>query len=201
MCEVARRIAYGYDLCKASEAERGCGDERHSGVMVIIFRFIVLLIALAAIVGCQSAKSTPEADLAPGSPELEQLYQEGRAAYFAEEYQTAAEIFARVVDNDPEHLKALINWGVALSRGGNPKDAIPKFEQALSRDPNHAEAIYNLGTALQRLGEHEAAVAQYQKAVALNPAISTPQLQRYLERMEPRRQDSQISQPDTSSTR
>ena len=169
--------------------------------MVIMFRLIVLLMALAAMGGCQSAKSAPETVIAPGSPELEQLYQQGRAAYFAEDYHAAAEMFARVVAIEPEHLRALINWGVALSRGGNPKDAIPKFEQALSRDPNHAWAKYNLGTALQRLGEHEAAVAQYQQAVALDPAISTPELRRYLERMEPRRQDSAIQSPEAPAPR
>ena len=117
----------------------------------------------------------------PDSPELEKLYQEGRAAYLSEDYQTAAAIFERVVKSDPTHIKALINWGVSLSRDGDPKEALPKFEQALARDPNHAWAMYNLGVALQRLGEHEAAMIQYKQAVERDPALLTPEMKHYFE--------------------
>ncbi|ETX08315.1 tetratricopeptide repeat protein [Candidatus Entotheonella palauensis] len=160
--------------------------------MVTIFRLVVLLMVLAAAGACQSTKSGSETALEPGSPELEQLYQEGRATYLSEDYQSAASIFARVVENDPMHIKALINWGAALSRGGKPKEAIAKFEQALARDPNHAWAMYNLGVSLQRLGEHEAAVVQYKQAVERDSTILTPKLQNYLDRKEPKQQDSGI---------
>lgn len=161
--------------------------------MVTICRLIVLLLALIALGACQSAKSGPDADLQPGSPELEQLYQEGRAAYLSEDYTAAAETFGRVVEVDPEHLKALINWGASLSRSGNPKEAIPKFEQALARDPNNASAMYNLGVSLQRLGEHEAAIAQYKQAVERDPSLLTPEMERYLQRRGPKAQDRAIN--------
>lgn len=172
--------------------------------MRTIFRLIVLLSILAATGACQSAKSGSNAALSPGSPELDQLYQQGRVAYLDGDYETAAATFARVAAIDPEHLNALINWGVSLSRSGQPKAAIPKFEQALARNPNHAWARYNLGVAWQRLGEHASAVAHYEQAVALNPAILTPELTRYLQRQEPRIQDSQINMqgpPPASSPR
>lgn len=161
--------------------------------MITILRLVVLLMVLAATGACQSPKAGPEAALKPGSPELEQLYQEGRAAYISEDYQAAAATFARVVESDPTHLKALINWGVSLSRGGNPKDALPKFEMALARDPNHAWAMYNLGVALQRMGEHEAAIAQYKLAVERDSTLLTPEMQDYLRRKEPRRLNSEIN--------
>lgn len=160
--------------------------------MVAIFRLVALLIILAASGSCQSTKSGSEIALQPGSPELEQLYQEGRAAYLSEDYQAAAAAFARVVEIDPTHIKALINWGVSLSRGGNPKEAIAKFEQALARDPNNAWAMYNLGVALERLGEHEAAITRYKQAVALDSTLLTPEMKRYLQRKEPKGQDSAI---------
>ncbi len=161
--------------------------------MVVIFRLVVLLIVLVTTGACQSTKSDSDAAPKPGSPELEQLYQEGRAAYIDEDYQTAAMTFARVVEIDPTHIKALINWGASLSRDGNPKEAIPKFKQALARDPNHAWAIYNLGVSLQRLGEHEAAIAQYKQAVERNPDFLTPEMKRYLQRRAPKKQDSEIN--------
>ncbi len=170
--------------------------------MVMIRRLVVLLLALIVLGACQSAKPGPNADLQPGSPGLEQLYQEGRAAYLSEDYETAAATFAQVVEIDPEHLKALINWGASLSRSGNAREAIPKFEQALARDPNHAAAMYNLGVSLQRLGEHEAAIAQYNQAVARDPSLLTPEMKRYLQRRGPKRQDREINlnaPPSTSS--
>lgn len=166
--------------------------------MVMIRRLVVLLFALIALGACQSAKSGPSADLQPGSPELEQLYQEGRAAYLSEDYESAATTFAQVVAIDPEHIRALVNWGVSLSRSGDARAAIPKFQQALARDPNHAGAMYNLGVSLQRLSEHEAAVVQYNQAVARDPSLLSPELKRYLERRGPKQQDREIGVPSTS---
>jgi tetratricopeptide (TPR) repeat protein len=161
--------------------------------MGTIFRLVALLSIMVATGACQNTKSTAELVLKPGSPELEQLYQEGRAEYLSEDYQTAAATFERVVEIDPTHLNALINWGVSLSRDGNPKEAIPKFELALSRDPNNAWAMYNLGVALQRLGEHEAAIAQFKQAVEHNPAILTSEMKRYFEHKESKRQENEIN--------
>ncbi len=172
--------------------------------MIAIFRFVVLLMVLVVAGACQSTKAGSETALQPGSPELEKLYQEGRAAYLSEDYQTAAAAFARVVESDPTHVKALINWGASLSRGGNPKAAIPKFEQALARDPNQAWAMYNLGVSLQRLGEHEAAIVQYKLAMERDPSLLTPEMKRYLQRKEPKRQDSEINpqgSPSPSTSR
>ena len=87
----------------------------------------------------------------------------------------------------------------SLSRDGHPKEAIPKFEQALARDPNHAWAKYNLGVALQRLGEHEAAIIQYKQAVELNPAILTPEMERYFEHKEHKQQENQINMRESST--
>lgn len=167
--------------------------------MVMIFRLVVLLMVLVATGACQSTKSGSHAALEPGSPELERLYQEGRAAYLSKDYETAATTFERVAENDPTHINALINWGTSLSRSGNPRAAIPKFEQALTRDPNHAWAMYNLGVSLQRLGEHEAAIAQYKLAVDRNPAILTPEMKRYFQRKAPKQQDRAISMPGSAS--
>ena len=97
--------------------------------------------------------STPErtfGKLDPGTPQLEQLYQEGRADYQNGKYDDAVRKFAYVVEVDPTHLNALINWGVALSSGNKPEAAVPKFQQALSREPNNAATLYNLGDAATR---------------------------------------------------
>jgi Flp pilus assembly protein TadD len=158
-----------------------------------IVRCILLLGVIFVLVSCQP--QPPAETLKVDTPALEQLYQEGRMAYEADKFDEAAEKFALVVSTDPTHWRALINWGVALSRGGEPALAIPKFQQALALDPNNAEAYYNWGVALERLGEHDQAVEQYEQALALKVELSTPALQRYLRRHQRLQQETEIGVP------
>jgi Flp pilus assembly protein TadD len=159
---------------------------------------ILLLCAVLALVSCQkSSPSPPDVALQPGTPTLEQVYQEGRMDYKAGRFDEAAEKFARVVGADPEHVRALINWGVALSRGGKPEQAIPKFQQALALDPVNPEAYYNWGVALERLGRDPEAVEKYEQALALKAELLTSALQGYLQRHRPQSQDNEIELPPT----
>jgi tetratricopeptide (TPR) repeat protein len=165
-------------------------------VLVIRSRLMLLLSTLVLLTSCQNStapKSTTA--LQPGSPALEEIYQEGRAAYQASHFDKAAEIFESVVEADPQHLNALINWGAALSSGNKPEAALSKYQQALARDPNNVAALYNLGVAYQRLGQHAEAIEQYDRAVALNQAMLTPSLQRYFQRQRPKLQETQIDIP------
>lgn len=158
---------------------------------------IVCACAVFVLVACQvqtPPDATGEADMAA----IEQLYQAGRTAYAAGKYTEAAETFGRVVQRVPNHYKALVNWGVALSRGGKPEEAIVKFQQALALDPEHhnnAEVYYNWGVALERLGKHRDAVEKFDQAVALNAALETPELQGYLRRYRPVQPNAPVSIP------
>jgi Flp pilus assembly protein TadD len=164
---------------------------------------LVLGVLIAVLVGACSSTQQSASIPAPGSLPLEQLYQEGRIAYEAGRFDEAVDKFARVVQSDPLHLKALINWGAALARSGNIAEAILKYQQALTLDPNSAEAYYNWGVALERLGHHQEAVDKYNIAVALKTQILTPELDRYLQRQRARLQENQIksvpAKPSTSA--
>ena len=157
----------------------------------------VLGLLLALLLGaCSSAtQSADTSTLAPLA--LEQLYQEGRIAYAADRFDEAADKFASVVRNDPQHLNALINWGAALARGGKLVEAVGKYQQAIALDPYSAEAYYNWGVALERLGNDREAVDKYDKAVALKAQLLTPELERYLQRQRAKQQDSQIKSVPT----
>jgi tetratricopeptide (TPR) repeat protein len=162
--------------------------------MAMTSAWLALLIGTTVLLtSCQSAKQEPKLVVyEPGSASLEELYQEARAAYLADSFRTAAEKFAKVVAADPQHLKALINWGAALSRGGHPQEALPKFEQALVMDPNNAAAWYNMGVALERLGRHDEALKHYHRAVELDSSVLTPVLQRYIHSQKTRQQERRI---------
>lgn len=168
--------------------------------MPTTYRRILFLCTMLALVSCSSAQQ-PGAALAPAT--LEQTYQEGRVAYnagveleglgkrqeAARRFAEAAEKFAYVVSTDPQHLNALINWGLTLDRIGKPVQAIEKYQQALAQDANKAAAYYNWGWTLERLRKHQEAMAKYEQALALDAELMTPALQRYLQRHRPQQQE------------
>ena len=135
--------------------------------------------ALAALLAACAPKDEQPAPLnAEDTEQLEQVYQQGRAAYLAERYDEAAGHFARVANADPEHLKARINWGASLSRGGRPLEALDHFQQVLEQEPDNAAAFYNWGATLARLGKHEEALGKFDRARELGGLELPPALQR-----------------------
>jgi tetratricopeptide (TPR) repeat protein len=166
-----------------------------NGVMKTMFGLVLLFSIPLVLTSCQTPPQPSTAAVAPEPVAIEQLYQEGRAAYEAGDFTAAAEKFARVADADATNLNALINWGAALARGGQALEAISKYQLALARDPNNAAAYYNWGVALERLRKHAEAVEKYERAIALQSDLLTPTLQAYLERQRSRKQDTQISTP------
>ena len=175
------------------------GIIRNEGGCLMRMLYCLWLLVPLALLSCTPPKP-PEVSPPQEASALEQLYEEAKAAYRAGRYAEAAAKFARVVQADPQHVRALINWGVALSRGGKPQQAIPKFQQALVLDPAQAEAYYNWGVALERLGRHAEAVAKYERAIELNAKLLTPTLKRYLERHRPLTQDTAIESTPTTPT-
>jgi tetratricopeptide (TPR) repeat protein len=153
---------------------------------------LMLCVLLAVTLGACSNTTQSAGTTAPPTLTLEEIYQAGRIAYAAGRFDEAANNFARVVHDDPQHLNALINWGAALSRSGKPVEAIEKYEQAVLQDPNSAEAYYNWGVALERIGKHLEAIERYDKAIALKAQLLTPELNQYLQRHRAAKQDTQI---------
>jgi len=169
--------------------------------MAIRYRPALCLLALCLLVACggeEQAKVPPP----PTALTVEAVYQEGRAAYEAGKYTEAIDKFVYVVQTDPHHTNALVNWGAALSRSGKLEDAIAKYKLALLQDPDKAEAYYNWGVTLERMGKHQEAIERYDQALALNVHLSTPALRRYIERHRPQEQESRVKSmmPMTSPT-
>jgi tetratricopeptide (TPR) repeat protein len=109
----------------------------------------------------------------------------GKRQEAARKFAEAAEKFAYVVSTAPQHLNALINWGLTLDRIGKPIQAIDKYQQALAQDAKKAAAYYNWGWTLERLRKHQEAVTKYEQALALDAELMTPALQRYLQHHRP----------------
>ena len=157
-----------------------------------------LLLALTMMLGACGPKDEQPLPLnAADTEQLEQVYQEGRAAFQEGRFEDAVGHFARVADADPEHIKARINWGVSLSRGGRPLEALGHFQRALEQEPDNPSALYNWGSALARLGRHEEALEKFQRARDLGIADLPPNLQRTLDAYVSRHRRSEpVTDPD-----
>ena len=164
-------------------------------------RWVLLLALVLMLAACGPKDELPLPLNAGNTEQLEQVYQEGRAAFIEGRFEDAAGHFARVANADPEHLKARINWGVSLSRGGRPLEALGHFQRALEQEPDNASALYNWGSALARLGRHEEALEKFQRARDLGIEDLPPNLQRTLDAYVSRHQRSEpVTEPDGDGT-
>lgn len=166
--------------------------------MVSSARRALLLAVTALFLAACGPQDVGPLPLDPQDAEqLAQVYQEGRAAFLEGRYEDAAGHFARVANADPGHLKARVNWGASLSRGGRPLEALGHFQRVLEQEPENAGALYNWGAALARLGREEEALDKFDRARELGISDLPPSLQRALDSYESRhrRGDSETEVP------
>jgi tetratricopeptide (TPR) repeat protein len=97
------------------------------------------------------------------------LVEAGTAAFSRGELASAAELFRRAVQEDPEHATAWLNLGTALFRLGRADEAREAFEEALRLDPGRPRSHRNLGTLLAAAGEFPEAIEHYRTALKSNP--------------------------------
>ena len=170
--------------------------------MVTIWRRLGVVCTLVLLASCSSQKSA-QVPLAPQTPALEKVYQDGRLAFKERRYDEAAAQFARVVAADPENLKARLNWAAALSYLNKPGEAIMQCQYVLARDPTSAEAYYQWGAVLVRLGKDQEALEKFDQAFALKPMAELLQddpllqqrLQDYLKRQRRQALDGDVARP------
>jgi len=170
--------------------------------MATIWRGIGCVCTLLLLVSC-SSEQPAQVPLAPNTQALEQVYQNGRVAFKERRYDDAAAHFARVVAADPEHLKARLNWAIALSRSNKVSEAIVQCQNVLARDPTNAVAYYQWGAVLVRAGKHPEALEKFDQAFALKPMTELLQddpllqqsLQAYLKRQRRQASDAEVARP------
>jgi superkiller protein 3 len=100
---------------------------------------------------------------------IDQLFEQGKAAYNAGNYAQAELIWRRVIELDSKYAAAYNNLGNALSDQGKLEEAIAAYRQAIQLDPKYAYAYYGLGNALSDQGKLEEAIAAYRQAIQLDP--------------------------------
>jgi predicted TPR repeat methyltransferase len=90
------------------------------------------------------------------------LQQEGRI-------QAAAQLYARILEQLPDHVDALNFLGVAKFQLGDAQAALELIDRAIELKPDFAGAYNNLGNVLARLDRPNEAARAYQRVIELDP--------------------------------
>jgi tetratricopeptide (TPR) repeat protein len=75
----------------------------------------------------------------------------------------------KALDLAPNSYRDRLNYGLALLRSGNNKDAITELEKAQKQDPSLPYTWFNLGVALKREGRYPDAIRQFERMAQLVP--------------------------------
>lgn len=84
----------------------------------------------------------------------------------------AGQLYAAVLQHDPDHPEALHLSGVLARQRGDAEQAVELIGAALDRAGDKAIMLCNLGAALQDLQRHEQALDAYERAIALQPGYA-----------------------------
>ena len=95
--------------------------------------------------------------------------EQGITCYQQGKYGEAKEIFAGILNAEPEQTNALCLLGMAEKNLGEMKSAIAHYQQALALKPDFLEAQFNLGNALKIDGQVKEAIVAYQRVLEIAP--------------------------------
>lgn len=85
------------------------------------------------------------------------------------DYRSSLSIWADTATKAPTNARAHTNWGNALVRLGQRRDALERYREAIRLDPDYAEARHNLGLALLQEGRPEESIPAFHEAIHLRP--------------------------------
>lgn len=81
----------------------------------------------------------------------------------------AAQLYRQVLQQQPNHARALSMLGVIACQTGNLLEGITYYRQAIALAPALIDAYHNLALALQMSGQLDEAIQQYRMAIAQQP--------------------------------
>ncbi len=97
------------------------------------------------------------------------LFEAALACHQAGRLAQAERIYRRILANQPNHVAALANLGLAALTQGRAEEAVVTLRRAVSLRPDNTQAALNLAEALRATGALEQALAAYRRAAALVP--------------------------------
>jgi len=107
------------------------------------------------------------ADIDDRRRESERLERLADIAKLQDKYYTAASLYARVIDDEPDDAVAYNDRGLAYSIKGDNDRAIADYTKAIEIKPDDAFAYYNRGAAYSDKGDKDRAIADFRKSLKL----------------------------------
>jgi tetratricopeptide (TPR) repeat protein len=105
----------------------------------------------------------------PETAKVDELYESAAAAAKADKWETALELYKRVVVLEPKHKYAWNNLGLVQRELVQNDDAIASFKKAIEVNPYDEWAYNNLGLVLWTKRDYDAAAAAFRKQLEVNP--------------------------------
>jgi len=85
------------------------------------------------------------------------------------QYQDAIKYLDNILEQDPNHIKALRNKGALLAILERYDEALVQFDKVLEIDPKHILGLYNKGRTLAHLERFDEAILNLDKVITLDP--------------------------------
>lgn len=104
----------------------------------------------------------------------EEHFQKGNEFTEAQEYDKAIVEFEAALNEDPEHISAMVNLGVVYYQVGRLDEAIEQYQKAIELKPEDADSHSNLAAAYVQKDQLQKALEEYQRAVDLDPELAEP---------------------------
>lgn len=112
----------------------------------------------------------PKAEVRAGGT-TQELFRRAEEHYFNKKYHTSAELFRRVVAEQPEHLQAHTYLGDIYLMDREPDRALTHIRIAIELSPEPAREYFRLGQALYLKKDASGALAAYARAYAADPKL------------------------------
>ena len=100
---------------------------------------------------------------------VEELYQAGERAYRAGDHATAIIFFDRVLEQEDDHVNAMLQRGFCQSLLKNYEGAVKDFSAVIHLKQDHTWAYISRGSAYKKLGKNELAIADFNSVIAMDP--------------------------------
>jgi len=105
----------------------------------------------------------------PADPDV--LLREGELAFAQENYKTASQKYAMLLEINPQHAAALLGQGFIHANQEDYPAALACCERALHADDLCAGAYFLRGLIFDHQGDLDAALVEYRKALLLEPGL------------------------------
>jgi len=100
---------------------------------------------------------------------IEQLVRAGSRELAARHWGAAADLFRRVLREEPENVRANEGMARALYQSGEFSEAIPALKKVLAADPDRSDVHFPLGYCYYALKDYPRAAESLQRFISTNP--------------------------------